>query len=193
VTVATAAPRRRSCRVEAAILDATIALLADVGFSGLTMDGIAARAGVGKATIYRHWTSKAHLVVDAFRARIPPVPAPETGDFREDLLTVLGDVVGGVTASPLVRILPTLVEAAERDPEVERLFAEFGQERRAVLRGVFERAAARGELRRGLDLDVAIDVVVSPIFARRLVFRRPPTAASIEAVVDLVLPVLRAG
>ena len=182
--------RRRSRRAETAILEATLVLLGEVGFSGLTMDGIAARAGVGKATIYRHWASKAHVVVDAFRAHIPPVPVPDTGDFREDLLTVLCYLVHGLTASPLARIFPSLVEAADRDPGLERLFLEFGRERRAVLRGVFERAAARGELRPGLDLEVALEVVVSPIFARRLVFRTPPTAGYIEEVVDLVLPVL---
>jgi AcrR family transcriptional regulator len=181
--------RRRSRRAESAILEATLALLAEVGFSRLTVDGIAARAGVGKATIYRHWTSKADLVVDAFRTFIPPVPAPEGDGFREDLLAFLRFLVEGLTRSPLAGILPSLVEAAERDPELERLFSEFGQERRAVLRGVFERAAARGELREGLDLDVALELVVSPIFARRLVFRRPPTPAYVEQIVDELLPV----
>jgi AcrR family transcriptional regulator len=183
--------RRRSRRAEVAILEATLGLLDELGFSGLTMDGIAARAGVGKATIYRHWTSKAHVVVDAFRAFIPPAPTPAGDDFREDLLTFVRSLVDGLTRSPLAGILPSLVEAAERDPELERLFSEFGQERRAVLRGVFERAAARGELREGLDLELALELVVSPIFARRLVFRRPPTPAYAERIVDELLPVFR--
>ena len=189
--VATSRSRRRSRRAETAILEATIALLGELGFSGLTMDGIAARAGVGKATIYRHWASKAHVVVDAFRTFIPPAPVPAGDDFREDLLTFLRYLVEGVTSSPLAGILPALVEAAERDPELERLFFEFGQERRAVLRGVFERAAARGELRAGLDLDLALELVVSPIFARRLIFRQPPTSAYAEQLVDELVPLFR--
>jgi AcrR family transcriptional regulator len=188
-TLSAGRSRRRSRRAEAAILEATLGLLGELGFSGLTMDGIAARAGVGKATIYRHWTSKAHVVVDAFRAHIPPAPTPAADDFREDLLTFVRSLVDGLTRSPLAGILPSLVEAAERDPELERLFSEFGQERRAVLRGVFERAAARDELREGLDLDLALELVVSPIFARRLVFRRPPTPLYAEQVVDALLPV----
>jgi AcrR family transcriptional regulator len=191
--VAAGPSRRRSRRAEAAILEATLALLGELGFSGLTMDGIAARAGVGKATIYRHWTSKAHLVVDAFRTFIPPVPVPAGDDFREELVTFLCYLAEGVTRSPLAMILPSLVDAAERDPELERLFSEFGDERRSVLRGVFERAAARGELREGLDVGLALELLVSPIFACRLVFRRPPTPAYAEQVVDELLPLFRRG
>ncbi|MDQ3943750.1 MAG: TetR/AcrR family transcriptional regulator [Actinomycetota bacterium] len=181
--------RRRSRRSEEAILDATLVLLGEVGFSGLTIDGIAARAGVGKATIYRHWPGKAHLVVDAFRSRIPPMAAPDTGTLRGDLLTVVGHLVRGLGHSPLSRILPALVEASEQDPELERLFKEFGAERRAVLMGVLERAAARGELRDGLDLDLALELLIGPIFARRLVIRRPLTRGYGEALVEAVLPV----
>ena len=182
--------RPRSRRSEEAILDATLALLGEVGFSGLTIDGIAARAGVGKATIYRHWPGKAHLVVDAFRSRIPPMATPDTGSLREDLLAVIGFLVHGLAQSPLARILPALVEAAEQDPELDGLFQEFGAERRAVLMGVLDRAAARGELRAGLDLDLALEIVIGPVFARRLVIRKPLTPSYGEALVEAVLPVL---
>jgi AcrR family transcriptional regulator len=185
-----APPRRRSRRAEEAILDATLALLGEVGFSGLTIDGIAARAGVGKATIYRHWPGKAHLVVDAFRSRIPPLPAPDTGSLRGDLLTVVGHLIEGLAHSPLSRILPALVEASEQDAELESLFKEFGAERRAVLMGVLDRAAARGELREGLDRDLALELVVGPVFARRLVIRTPLTRRYGEALVEAVLPIL---
>jgi AcrR family transcriptional regulator len=182
--------RRRSRRSEEAILDATLALLGEVGFSGLTVDGIAARAGVGKATIYRHWPGKAHLVVDAFRSRIPPMPVPDTGSLRGDLLTVIGHMVQGLGHSPLSRILPALVEASEQDPELEHLFKEFGAERRAVLLGVLERAAARGELRPGLDLDLTLEIIIGPVFARRLVIRKPLTASYGQALVEALLPML---
>ncbi|MDQ1490194.1 MAG: hypothetical protein QOJ23_2708, partial [Actinomycetota bacterium] len=152
-------PRWRSRRAESAILEATIALLGEVGFSGLTIDGIAARAGVGKATIYRHWSSKAQVAVEAFTAFVPPLDDPDTGSFADDVRAVLIQIVDGLTNSPLAGILPSLVEAAERDPELEQLFKEFGSSRRAVLRDVFARAARRGELRDGLDPEVAIDVL----------------------------------
>ena len=190
-TPGTIAPRWRSRRAESAILDATLALLAELGFGGLTIDGIAARAGVGKATIYRHWSSKAEVALEAFRAFVPPLEDPDTGSFADDIRGVLHQIVEGLSNSPLAGILPSLVEAAERDPEMERLFREFGTSRRAVLRGIFSRAAARGELREGLDADVAIDLLVGPIFTRRLVSRAPVTKKHANAVIDLILPVFQ--
>jgi AcrR family transcriptional regulator len=190
-TAGAIAPRWRSRRAESAILEATIVLLGEAGFSGLTIDGIAARAGVGKATIYRHWSSKAELAVEAFKAFIPPLDDPDTGSFADDVRAVVLQIVDGLSNSPLAGILPSLVEAAERDPELEGLFKEFGSTRRAVLRGVFTRAARRGELRDGLDIDVAIDVLVGPIFTRRLITRVPVTRKHANAVLDLVLPVLQ--
>jgi AcrR family transcriptional regulator len=187
------APRWRSRRAESAILEATIALLGEVGFSGLTIDGIAARAGVGKATIYRHWSSKAEVAVEAFKAFIPPLEDPDTGSFADEIRAVLLQIVDGLSNSPLAAILPSLVEAAERDPELERLFKEFGGARRAVLRGIFTRAARRGELRDGLDPDIAVDVLVGPIFTRRLITRAPVSRKHANAVLDLVLPVLQKG
>jgi AcrR family transcriptional regulator len=192
-TAGTIAPKWRSRRAESAILEATVALLAELGFGGLTIDGIAARAGVGKATIYRHWSSKAEVALEAFRAFIPPLDDPDTGSFADDVRSVVHQIVDGLSNSPLAGILPSLVDAAERDPEVERLFKEFGSTRRAVLRGIFTRAAQRGELRDDLDADVAIDLLVGPIFTRRLVSRAPLTRKHANAVLDLVLPVFQRG
>jgi AcrR family transcriptional regulator len=192
-TTAAIAPRWRSRRAESAILEATVALLGEHGFAGLTIDGIAARAGVGKATIYRHWSSKAEVAVEAFKAFVPPLDDPDTGVFAEDVRSVLLQIVDGITNSPLAGILPSLVEAAERDPELERLFKEFGRGRRAVLRAIFDRAGARGELREGLDPELAIDTLVGPIFTRRLITRTPVTRKHATAVLNLLLPVLQKG
>ena len=191
-TADTIAPKRRSRRAESAILEATIALLGEVGFGGLTIDGIAARAGVGKATIYRHWSSKAEVAIEAFRAFIPPIEDPDTGSFADDVRSILHQMADGLSNSPLAGILPSLVEAAERDAEVERLFKDFGTTRRNVFRGVFSRAAARGELRDGLDHDLAIDLLVGPIFTRRLITRGPLNRKHANAVLDMLLPVFQA-
>jgi AcrR family transcriptional regulator len=191
-TTTTDKPRRRSQRAEQAILDATLALFAEQGFAGLSIDGIAARAGVGKTTIYRHWTGKAHLVVDAFRRAIPPLPAPDTGTLRDDLVEIAGHLAEGLSSSTLSRLLPSLVEGAEHDAEVRRLFSEFGAERRTVLRGVLERGRDRGELSPGLDLDLAADLLTGPIFGRRLVTRAPLDRAFAVRLVDTLMPALRA-
>lgn len=184
-------PRPRSREAEAAILDAALALLGEVGWGGLTIDGIAARAGVGKATIYRHWSSKAEVAVEAFRAHVPPLHDPDTGSLADDARAVLFHLVEGLSNSPLASILPSLVEAAEHDPELERLFKEFGSTRRAVFRGVLARAVERGEVRDDLDLELAIDILVGPIFMRRLITRGPVTRKHANAVLDLVVPILR--
>lgn len=185
-------PRRRSQRAERAILEATLAMLGEVGFSGLSIDGIAARAGVGKTTIYRHWEGKAHLVVDAFRRAVPPLPEPDTGTLRDDLVEVLGHVAEGLGSSALSRMLPALVEAAERDADLRRLFGEFGSERRAVLRRVLERGRSRGEMAARFDLDLASDMLMGPIFGRRLVSRAPLDRAFAVRLVDALMPALRA-
>ena len=189
--VETPRARRRSQRAERAILESTLALLGEVGFSGLTVDGIAARAGVGKATIYRHWSSKAQVVIEAWRAFVPAVPEPDTGELRADLLAILGFMAEGFGQSSMIRMLPSLIEAAERDPELAALFREFVAGRRAVLRRVLERADARGELRPGLDLDLVGTLLVGPIFARRLVLREPFPPGYAETLVDTLLPALR--
>ena len=116
-------------------LDTAVEMVTENGPESLTMEGVAARAGVGKATIYRHWSSKAEVALEAFRAFIPPLDDPDTGSFADDIRSVLQQIVDGLSNSPLAGILPSLVDAAERDPEVERLFKEFGSTRRAVLRG----------------------------------------------------------
>jgi len=131
--------------------------------------------------------------VEAFRAFIPSLDDPDTGCFADDVRDVVLQIVDGLSNSPLAGILPSLVEAAERDPELERHFKEFGATRRAVLRAVFSRAEARGELRAGLDHDVAIDLLVGPIFTRRLVSRVPVTRKHATAVLDLVLPVFQSS
>lgn len=183
--------RGRSRRAEEAILEATLALLGELGFSGLSIDGIAARAGVGKATIYRHWEGKAQLVIDAFQRSVPPMKEPDTGSLRDDLAEVLGAVAEGLAHSPLARILPSLVDAAERDPELQRLYREFGAGRRAVLSRILERGRARGELAPDMDTDLAVDMLIGPILGRRLFTRQPLSGAFAVQLVDALLPAFR--
>ncbi|MDP9071944.1 MAG: TetR/AcrR family transcriptional regulator, partial [Actinomycetota bacterium] len=180
--------RRRSRRSEAAILQATLELLAERGFAGLSIDATAARAGVGKATIYRHWRSKAQLVIEAVGTLAPAQPEPDTGNLRDDLLVVLTGLVKGLTRSPMAHILPSLVDAAERDAELAELHRAFTAQRRQTLERVLRRAAQRGELAGDADLEVAVDLLAGPVFYRRLVSRAPLTPRFAERVVDAVLP-----
>lgn len=182
----------RGCRSGDAILAATLELLAERGIEGLTVDGVAARAKVGKATIYRHWRSRAELVMDAMVTVPGPPPLVSTGDLRADLcaaFTALAEVLDDPERS---RLLAALVDAAERDPELARLHVQHADGRRAPARAAVVAAVERGELAPGTDPDLAVDLVAGPLFYRRLLTHQPVTKAVVESVVDIVLAGLRA-
>ncbi len=179
-------------RSQAVILDAAVALLAEHGVGGLSVEAVAARAGVGKATVYRHWPTRARLVLAAIESLLVDEPAPDTGNLLDDLALCLAGVIGVCSTPPLSSVLPSLIDASERDAELAALHHDFSSRRRVPLRAVLDRAAARGDLKRGLDLDVLADVIVGPLFYRRLVRRQPPDEAYVEQVLALLRPVLAA-
>ena len=113
-----------------------------VGYGPLTIESVAARAGVGKSTIYRHWKGKLALVEDAFRTLKAQVLVPEHGTLRERLIGFLSQVAGLVEESTYSACMPALIEAAERDPQVREFHCRFSAERRAVLVDVLREAMA---------------------------------------------------
>lgn len=188
--VGAAAPgpgRPRNADAEGKILDATLELLSEVGFAGLTVDGVAARAGVGRATIYRRWPSKGALVLAASRCLIGDVPGTDTGTLRNDLLALTSGLVEHLRSTPMGCLLPTLAAEARGNPELAELVTQFADDRRAHVRTVLRRSRDRGELRAGTDLEVLIDVIAGPAFYRMMISGGPPTAARMVKVVDMVL------
>ena len=184
---------KSACRPRGAILAATLELLAEHGFDGASIDGIAARAGVGKATIYRHWGSKAGLVIDAC-ATLPGVPSvPATGSLSGDLEAVLHALVAHLGHPTRSRILTSLVDAAQRDPELAALHRAFIDRRRAPLRRVLEAAVERGELAAGVDLDLAVDLLAGPLVYRHLLWHEPISPGFVQEVVAAALAHLRPG
>lgn len=180
----------RVARSRAKIFAAVLELLAEDGYDRLTIEGVAARAGVGKTTIYRHWDTRARLVADAVDSRKEPVTLPDTGTLRGDLLEFLGRLADRFSEGHPSRILPALISAAEVDPELEDLHRGFVHERRRPLIEVLEGAVARGELSSQVDLDMAVDLLSGPIFYRRFISREPVTRALVEQLVDTLLPQL---
>ncbi len=154
--------RPRSEEAHKAILDATLALLAEVGFSALTVEGVATRAGVGKATIYRRWPSKLPLIVEAFGG-LPGFEEVDTGVLADDLKTMLRSYIQVFNSTALSAVLPSLAGERTHNPELAALFEPVSRERRQPLRRAFERAVDRGELAADVDLDLAADLVVGPI------------------------------
>lgn len=175
----------RSRRV---ILEAVLDELGAVGYGALTIEAVAARAGVGKSTIYRHWQGKLELVEDAFRTLKAPVEVPEGGTLRDKVVGVLEQVACLVEESTYSACMPALIEAAERDPQVRDFHCRFSAERRAVLVGLLRDAVESGELPSDTDPEILADALVGPILLRRLMLAQPVDPAIAPELVDQLLP-----
>jgi AcrR family transcriptional regulator len=175
----------RSRRV---ILEAALAELGQVGYGALTIESVAARAGVGKSTIYRHWPGKLALVEDAFRTLKAQALISESGTIRERITGFLEQVAKFVEESTYSACMPALIEAAERDPQVRAFHCDFSAERRAVLVDVLRDAVASGELPADTNPELLADALVGPIVMRRLMFYEPFDPKLVPALVDQVLP-----
>jgi AcrR family transcriptional regulator len=185
-TAGASAGRPRSEEAHQAILDATLALLAEVGFSALTVEGVAGRAGVGKATIYRRWPSKLPLVVEAFGG-LPSFEDADTGSLAGDLKAMLRSYLELFNKTPLAAVLPALASERAHDPALAELFDPVLRQRRSPLTRALERAVARGEVPPDLDLDLAADLIVGPIAVRLFFTGRKVTTKMVDPMVDLAL------
>jgi AcrR family transcriptional regulator len=180
--------RPRDERADRAIISAALQLIAENGVRDLRMDDVADRARVGKATIYRRYSSKDELVTAAVAALVSEITVPDTGSTRGDLLALMRGAVDVYSGSVEARVMPSLVEAMNRDSELARFVREgFLAERRAALRAVLERGIERGDLRRDLDLELGMDVLGGPLFYRLLVTGGPIDQQLAAGVVDLIL------
>lgn len=161
--------RPRSAQAESAIVEATLDLIAEEGFGGLSVERIAARAGVGKATIYRRWAGRDELVVDAI-SRLPEQSEPVRGDdVREDLVRLLEGFRRRTASSRAGRIFPRLIAEAVDHPELMRLYRQrVMSPRRERIAAVLRRGVAAGELPAGLDVEHAVDLLVGPLIYRWL-------------------------
>lgn len=180
------AGRPRSERAEKAIIDATLDLLAEEsGVAGVSIEAVAARAGVGKTTIYRRWPSKEALIVDALGAVKEPLPEPSGGSVRADL-TELARTLAADRHRRYARCFWNVVGSAEKHPE---LYARYRQDviepRRDVVRRLLRRGVETGELRAGLDVEVALSLLLGSLTARRPQETFPEGYA--EAVVDTLM------
>jgi len=180
--------RPRSTEADEAILVAAVELFAEVGLEGLTVEEVAARAGVGKATIYRRYQGKVDLVIAAVRHFTEgPVEAPDTGATRGDLRELVDGLVRLLTTTPLGRVLPILVAARTRVPELDLAYTEIVAGKRARSAVVIRRAIERGDLRADADPELVADFYVSPIFYRFLITNAPLDEAFAAAIVDTTL------
>lgn len=174
-------------RSKAAILGACATLLSEQGFAGVTVEAVAARSGAAKTTIYRHWPSREALLVEAFGACAGAPSAPDTGGLRGDVGAVLHGLARALEGATWCAALPSLVDAAGRDPELARLHERFIAERRQPMVAAVRRGVERGELPPETDVDMAVAMLAGPLFYRRMISREPLDAAFVERVLDVGL------
>jgi AcrR family transcriptional regulator len=180
--------RPREARADRAIRAAALELLGERGVQDLRMDDVARRAGVGKATIYRRYPSKDALVTDAVSGLVSEIRIPDTGSTERDLLALMRDAVEVYAGSLASGLMPSLVAAMRRNPELARAVREdFLAGRRAALAEVLSRGVQRGDLRSDLDVELALDVLAGPLFYRLLVTGGPIDDRLAKGVVDLIL------
>jgi len=180
---------RRSATAHA-ILKATREILARDGVHGLTVEGVAERSGVAKTTIYRRWRSKKDLALAALLEviREEPAPAHRPGSTRAALTAYLGQLIKNINSRLYGRILRGLISELAIDPELARGFREQVLARRIeASRVLLRRGIERGELRPDLDLEVAVDLLLGPIYYRSLMSGEPLTPAFIDRLVRSVM------
>jgi AcrR family transcriptional regulator len=186
---ATVRTRRRGKQLEDALYDATLAELASVGYGGLTMEGIAARARTGKAALYRRWSSKHDLVQAALLYALPPLPEPRPDrSARENLLAALSahcDVVAGKTAFPALSSMQQLLH----EPELRAIFADaVVAPRLRITESILQAAADNGEVDAATLTPYTARVGTALVNQQLLLTGAPPNKRQLAQIVDTVLP-----
>ena len=185
--------RPRSASANRAALDAAVEVLFEGGIDGVTLEEVAARSGVAKSTLYRHFGSKEALVAEAARTCLVEYPTPDTGALLTDVSELFGRYKLGQAAERSHDLLLLLVEAAPRHPDLQELLADLLAERRRPLLTVLKLAQQRGEIAADLDLEVALAVFVGPFTYWRTIEGREITADFMQTVLEAAVAGLHAG
>ena len=179
--------RPRSEESEEAILAATIQLLSEKPLRDISMEEIARRAGVGKATIYKWWPSKAYVALDAFLSKANQMmPTPDTGSVRRDLLEQVRSLMV-FYSSPAGHILGQFVAEAQSDKEFATLYRErFLKPRREATGVIFDRGVNRGEIDQNLDRELVLDLIYAPAVYRLMVGHAPLDRRVADGIVSIL-------
>ena len=180
--------RPRSARSRAAVLRAASALMREVGIRAMTTDEIASRSGTSKATIYKWWPNKYAVAVEAFLSEMATESAdPDTGSAHEDFRLALRGLIH-FYASKSGRVFAQLVAEAQFDPEVAvELRDRLVGSRRRLVKAIWDRGVARGELSPDVDPEVAIDLVFGPAMYRLVARHAPLDETAADQIVDTAM------
>jgi AcrR family transcriptional regulator len=187
--------RPRSATAHEAILQAAVVLFIEQGFEGMSVEAVAARAGVGKATIYRRWSSKEALVIDAVARVFAEPAAPDTGSVRDDLVQSGRELQVLISTSPTGEVFPRMAAEVAKHSPLGHLYGErvIGP-RRAIFGDALRRGIESGELPAAVDIELAIDQLVGVLLLRKLTGRLKQAEGDLaERAVDMLLFGLRAA
>lgn len=178
----------RVVRSRRAILDAVVDELAAVGYGAMTIESVARRAGVGKATVYRHWDGKLDLIESLLHEMTERIVVEEDGPPLRKIRSLLHGLATSIATSKLSQCLPALVSAAQHDEAVRSFQQRFTASRRLVMMGYVEEAQLAGDIRGDADPRLVAETLVGPIFYRRLMTAEPFPPELVDELVDTVLP-----
>lgn len=180
--------RPRSEETKNSILTAAYELLLENGFKTITVEGIADRAGVSKATIYKWWPNKASVVLDGFFAATETMlQVPDTGSIKDDLFIQVNNLASFLTSSK-GKVITELIAEGQFDANIAQEYRNrYFNPRRLISQHIFERGVQRGELKKELDIELCIDIMFAPLFYRLLITGE---TVNTEFVKDLIANVL---
>ena len=174
-------------RSRAAVLRTTQELLFERGFSGASVDEISRRSGIAKTTIYRHWPVRAELLRDACSTIGTPLDVPDAGSLQADLLALLTQLAHLLRSARWTSVLPSVIDAAERDPEIAEMYARLQQGYTAPFIAVIGRAMRRRELPEETEASTMAAALIGPLFYRRWFSREPLTDEFVRLVTWYVI------
>ena len=177
-------PDARVKRSQAAVLAATYELLTETGLGGVTIDAVSARSGVAKTTIYRHWPTRSALLLDACSKLGTNREAPDTGSLAGDMAALATDLAERLRTARWPSVLPSIIDAGERDPEIARLYANLHAQLVSAFRTVIERGQKRGELSRDRNSAEVVAGLMGPLFYRRWFSHEPLDEGFVKGVVE---------
>ena len=186
------AGRRRSEDAHQVVLRGVLEMLEEQGYGAITIEGVAARTGVAKSTIYRWWSSKGELVMEAYGEAVRQrVPVPDRGSVEADLTALVSDLYRVARHPARVRALRGLMAEAQVDAQFAVSFQAWVGERQQVVTQLLQRGIERGELPAGVDLKHAVDLIFGPFWYRLLVEHAPLRPADAPRHVHTVVAGLR--
>jgi AcrR family transcriptional regulator len=177
--------RPRDTGVEVAVLDAAVAEITEKGLDATTMEAIAVRAGIGKATLYRRWPNKTALLHFLADQLAEVHEASDTGDVRKDLLSVFEPLAAqGYGSGAVARLAPTFIATAAHDEQMRAFVTGHVRARRAGAIHALRRAQKRGELRDDVNINLTVDMIAGALSERGYLLGKPVSAAYVRSIVD---------